>query len=269
MLIKELKMLAQTLNAVVQRNPSLFAAITIAVKNLAEFDYASLNKKTFSEIKLYSKSVEDFFDGHRFKSGKGYISITPTEISSNRTNAERLVEIVQELEGMDSNSFRAEVRREKPKSEKSPQRQKIVEVAKGSNKIFVGHGRSNLWSRVQLYLKDDLGLDSFSFETESHASESIVQILEDFLSKSSFAILILTAEDETSDGKFRARQNVIHEAGLFQGKIGFDKVVLLKQDKVEEFSNIAGLQYIGFSGDNIEQAFYDLTRKLKKVGVIK
>ena len=51
--------------------------------------------------------------------------------------------------------------------------------------------------------------------------------------------------------------------------LGFDKVIILKQDSVEEFSNIAGLQYIPFSGDNIEQTFYELQRKLKKTGLLK
>lgn len=79
----------------------------------------------------------------------------------------------------------------------------------------------------------------------------------------------MTSEDETAEGKIRARQNVIHEAGLFQGRLGFDKVIILKQDNIEEFSNIAGLQYIPFSGDNIEQTFYELQRKLKKMGMLK
>lgn len=104
---------------------------------------------------------------------------------------------------------------------------------------------------------------------ESKASETIINVLTQFLDESSFAILIMTAEDETADGKIRARQNVIHEAGLFQGRLGFDKVIILKQDSVEEFSNIAGLQYIPFSRDNIEQTFYELQRKLKKTGLLK
>jgi predicted nucleotide-binding protein len=79
----------------------------------------------------------------------------------------------------------------------------------------------------------------------------------------------MTAEDETSNGSIRARQNVIHEAGLFQGRLGFDKVIILKQQDVEEFTNIAGLQYIPFLGDAIEQTFYELQRKFKKLGLIK
>ncbi|SFM53846.1 Predicted nucleotide-binding protein containing TIR-like domain [Paenibacillus sp. 1_12] len=144
----------------------------------------------------------------------------------------------------------------------------IQEKAKPQS-IFIGHGRSKLWSRVKSFLHDDYGIDSFTFETESHVGESIVPILEVFMGKASFAILILTAEDEVSEGKIRARQNVIHEAGLFQGRLGFKKAILLRQEGLDDFSNVDGLQYIGFSADNIEQTFYELGRVLKREGVIK
>jgi predicted nucleotide-binding protein len=88
------------------------------------------------------------------------------------------------------------------------------------------------------------------------------------IDESSFAILILTAEDETASGSRRARQNVIHEAGMFQGRLGFKKAILLVQEGLEEFSNVAGLQHIPFSGDRIDQTFYELQRVLKREGLI-
>ncbi len=130
-----------------------------------------------------------------------------------------------------------------------------------------------LIKKLKSLSKEDLENEIDDFKpkkvTKSRTGETIINILEEFLDKTSFAILIMTAEDETSDGKSRARQNVIHEAGLFQGRLGFDKVIILKQAGVEEFSNIAGLQYIPFSDDNIEQSFYELQRKFKKLGLIK
>ena len=39
------------------------------------------------------------------------------------------------------------------------------------------------------------------------------------LDDAAFAFLILTAEDEKADGKMHARMNVVHEAGLFQGRL--------------------------------------------------
>ena len=119
-----------------------------------------------------------------------------------------------------------------------------------------------------MFLSNELAIETIYFESESRTSESIINILEGFLNEASFAVIIMTAEDETSEDKIRARQNVIHEAGLFQGRLGFDKVIILKQDNIEEFSNISGLQYIPFSGNNVEQTFYEMQRCLKKIGLI-
>jgi len=46
------------------------------------------------------------------------------------------------------------------------------------------------------------------------------------------ALLVLTAEDETADGKEVARQNVVHEAGLFQGRLGFARAIILLEEKL-------------------------------------
>ena len=134
--------------------------------------------------------------------------------------------------------------------------------------VFVGHGRSKLWARVQLFLKEELRLATVAYESESRAGFSIVPVLEQMLGTATFAALVLTAEDETADGLHRARQNVVHEAGLFQGHLGFQRVVMLVQNGLEEFSNIAGVQYISFSGDQVEQTFWELQRALRREGLI-
>jgi hypothetical protein len=134
--------------------------------------------------------------------------------------------------------------------------------------VFIGHGRSKLWARVQLFLQQELGLNTVSYESESRAGLSIVPILERMLLEATFAVLLLTAEDETTDGTHRARQNVVHEAGLFQGHLGFQRVVMLVQDGLEEFSNVAGVQYISFRGEQVEQSFWELQRALRREGLI-
>ncbi len=144
----------------------------------------------------------------------------------------------------------------------------VQAIAKSMPSVFIGHGRSLLWARLQLFLQNDLGLKTVIYESESRAGDSIVPILEGMLNQATFAVLILTAEDETAAGGKRARQNVIHEAGLFQGRIGFKKAILLRQDGLEDFSNVAGLQYVSFTGDRIDQTFYELQRVLKREGLL-
>ena len=144
----------------------------------------------------------------------------------------------------------------------------IIGRAVSNSCVFIGHGRSPLWARLQLFLQNDLGLETVTYESESRVGDSIVPILEKMLDQATFAVLILTAEDETAEGSKRARQNVIHEAGLFQGRLGFRKAILLKQEGLEEFSNVAGLQYISFGSDRIEQTFWELQRALKREGLL-
>lgn len=137
------------------------------------------------------------------------------------------------------------------------------------DKIFLGHGRSLLWRAVERWLEKDKHVLVEAWESESHAGEQVVEVLERLLDSCTFAVLIVTGEDATADGTLRARQNVIHEIGLFQGKLGFKRVALLEQKGTESFSNIHGLQTIPFPGETIEAAFPALERMLKREGLIK
>jgi predicted nucleotide-binding protein len=83
-----------------------------------------------------------------------------------------------------------------------------------------------------------------------------------------FAILVMTAEDRQEGGKRNARQNVVHEIGLFHGKLGFPRAIILKEQGAEEFSNIKGLTYIPFKRGQIANAFPDLDRVLFRERVI-
>lgn len=80
--------------------------------------------------------------------------------------------------------------------------------------------------------------------------------------KSTFALLVMSAEDELPTGEFRARQNVIHEIGLFQGKLGFNKAIVLMEHGVEEFSNIYGVQQIRYS--NISETFGEVLATINR-----
>lgn len=257
MKVKELQLLSEALWESVKSDLKFFAPIQVFVKRLSEVDYT--DSTSLSDIKMYSDKIEEFFERYRPTASSG-LYFPPLQTSTNDTTVKSIYNIVQQLSTLPQEKLITEFEFIKPK----PQLK-----SNGLGKIFIGHGRSKLWARLQIFIKDDLNLQTLTFEDESRTSESIVNILGEFLDNSSLAIIVMTAEDETSESKTRARQNVIHEAGLFQGRLGFDKVIILKQEGVEEFTNIAGLQYILFSGDNIEQCFYDLQRKFKKLGLIK
>lgn len=58
-----------------------------------------------------------------------------------------------------------------------------------------------------------------------------------------------------------ARQNVIHEAGLFQGRLGFMRAIVLLEEGCEEFSNIHGLGQIRFPAPAFEEVRQVLERE--------
>ena len=88
------------------------------------------------------------------------------------------------------------------------------------------------------------------------------------LDKAAFAFLIMTAEDEQPDEKVRARMNVIHEVGLFQGRLGFERAIVLLEEGCEEFSNIQGLGQIRFPKNNIAAVFESVREVLEREQII-
>ncbi len=84
------------------------------------------------------------------------------------------------------------------------------------------------------------------------------------LAESSFAVLVLTGEDVHRDGKEHARENVVHELGLFQGHLGFTRTVALLEEGVKEFSNIYGVNQIRFSKGNIRETFGDILATIRR-----
>ncbi|KAA0909597.1 hypothetical protein FLO80_20915 [Aquicoccus porphyridii] len=124
--------------------------------------------------------------------------------------------------------------------------------------VFLGHGRSAAWRDLRDHLRDHHGYKVEAYETGARAGHTIRDIVEQMAKKSDMAFLVHSAEDELQNGRFQARPNVIHETGLFQGKLGFSRAIVLLEEGCEEFSNLAGIQQIRFSKNNIRETFGDV-----------
>ena len=135
---------------------------------------------------------------------------------------------------------------------------------KEGDMIFIGHGRSPAWKDLRDFLKERLHLPVDEINRVPIAGATTVERLQEMLDAARFAFLVMTAEDEGSEGKARARQNVVHEVGLFQGKLGFKKAIVLLEEGCEEFSNITGLSQIRFPKGNIAVKFEDIRRVLER-----
>lgn len=136
------------------------------------------------------------------------------------------------------------------------------------NRIFIGHGRSQLWRDLKDFLQDRLHLRWDEFNRISAAGMANTERLAQMLDDADFAFLILTAEDELADASVQARMNVIHEAGLFQGRLGFKKAIILLEEGCEEFSNIEGLGQIRFPQGDIKSKFEEIRAVLEREQII-
>ena len=137
-----------------------------------------------------------------------------------------------------------------------------------NKKIFIGHGGSPVWRELKDFIEDTLKLPCAEFNRISAAGKFTGNRLEEMLDKSCMAFLIMTGEDEQADGSLHARENVIHEVGLFQGRLGFERAIILLEKGCQEFSNIHGLGQIRFPKGEIEVAFGGVVKVLKRESII-
>jgi hypothetical protein len=140
---------------------------------------------------------------------------------------------------------------------------------RGRRRVFIGHGHSTTWRELSEFLSSRLKLDHDEFNREATAGWSTKERLQAMLDDAAFAFLVLTAEDSRADGTKTARANVIHEVGLFQGRLGFEKAIVLLEEGCDEFSNIAGITALRFPPNNVKATFEEVRRVLEREGIVK
>jgi hypothetical protein len=132
-------------------------------------------------------------------------------------------------------------------------------------RVFIGHGRSDLWRELKEYLSG-LGIDCAEFNAEPTGGVQTTERLETMLSQAGMAFLIMTPEDKHADGTMHARPNVIHEIGLFQGRLGTKRAIIMIEEGCAEFSNVAGVTSIPFRTGSISASFHLVHGVLKREG---
>ena len=136
-------------------------------------------------------------------------------------------------------------------------------------RVFIGHGHSPIWRELKEFIAERLNLQVDEFNRMPVAGLTNIDRLSQMLDAASIAFLIMTGEDEQPDGKWQARMNVVHEAGLFQGRLGFHRAIIVLEKGCEEFSNVAGLGQIRFAKDNIKEAFEEIRHTLEREGLLR
>ncbi|MET0793576.1 MAG: TIR domain-containing protein, partial [Polyangiaceae bacterium] len=140
-------------------------------------------------------------------------------------------------------------------------------------KVFIGHGSKNDWQALRTMLVE-WNVEVEEFNEEPVAGVSITQRLKSMLEGARFAFLVMTAEDEVIPkgggglAAFQARMNVIHEIGLFQGRLGGEYAVVIRERGAELFSNLDGINRIDFDSGRLKAVEPEIFALLVRRGVI-
>jgi len=155
-----------------------------------------------------------------------------------------------------------------PSKEASVEQRDVEEVV-----VFIGHGgESKEWRELKDYIDNRRAIRCRSIYYESVPTAGVVtkDRVEEMLREADMAFLVMSKADEqapVAEGetpRMRARQNVIHEAGLFQGTLGWERAILVVENGVESFSNNAGIGEIRYVGGQISGCFGEVADVLER-----
>lgn len=132
-------------------------------------------------------------------------------------------------------------------------------------RVFIGHGGDQQWRDLKDALRDRHHFDVDAFEAMTRTSQVISEIVQGMATGSTAAVLVFTKADKMADGTWRARQNVVHEAGYFQGRLGWERTILVVEEGVVLPSNFDGTQHIRFPSGVISAAEGPVTAALQEI----
>ena len=131
--------------------------------------------------------------------------------------------------------------------------------------VFITHGNTDEWRKVQPYVERDLDLKTIELAQEANAGQTIIEKLFANVGRCDSAVIVWTGDDRDEKGSPRARENVMHEIGFFQGKYGRGRVILLHEDGVNIPTNLSGVVYSPFAKGGVEASLHLLGRELKQI----
>jgi len=137
--------------------------------------------------------------------------------------------------------------------------------------IFIVHGSDT--DRAQLVargIERGTGREVIILREQPSSGRTLIEKFEDHAQQASYAVVLLTADDEggrrgDSARCPRARQNVIFEMGYFYGCLGRERVSALLDPGVEQPSDMSGIVYILLADDEAWKR--ELFREMDHAGI--
>ena len=117
-----------------------------------------------------------------------------------------------------------------------------------NRKIFIVYGHNHdLRNEVQNLLSDNL-FNPIILDNEINEGSFLLEKFQKKADECSYAVVLMTADDfgkatKQKSKQVRARQNVIFELGYLISRLGRNRIFILKDQGVEDPSDISGLVY--------------------------
>lgn len=127
-------------------------------------------------------------------------------------------------------------------------------TTKLNENVFIVHGHNNEIKQTVARTLSKLKFNPIILHENANTGNTVIEKFEELANSASYAIILLSDDDlgkAKTESKYnsRARQNVVMELGYFLGKLGRDKVFVLKSGDVEVPSDIMGVIYNTYDGE--------------------
>lgn len=148
---------------------------------------------------------------------------------------------------------------------------KISYIRPKGNELFIVHGHDEaLLLELKQMLSDSFDLKPIILRDQMGDGLTVIEKFEKYAIKSSFVFVLLTPDDFVSkdDEKYyQGRPNVLFELGWFYGRLGREKVRILKKKNTAIPSDLAGIVSIDFN-EKIEEVYRKIKATLEFAGLL-
>ena len=143
----------------------------------------------------------------------------------------------------------------------------MKERRSSNNKAFIVHGHDGELKEKVARRLEQQGIETIILSEQANRGRTIIEKLEAY-SDVHVAIILFTQDDlgrvkeEKENEKYRARQNVVFEAGYFMGYLGRENIIMIADENVEIPGDLSGMVYT--SKDNWE---FEMLKELNAAGM--
>lgn len=138
--------------------------------------------------------------------------------------------------------------------------------------IFVAHGKNKRPLEQLKRILDQFKIPYKVTIDEPNLGRPISGKVREIMKSCNCAILIFTADEEfyNKDNKsvWRPSENVVHELGA-SGYLYDNRIVIMKEERVDFPSNFSDIGYISFETDQLEAKALDILKELIGFGIVK